>query len=110
MARYVDIEPVMKSIQQLRGCTCSCSDGIIDDVEMMMDMAPDADVVPILEEATNGNMFMTMFPDAEVVEVKYFDRIVSHYKVSFGKINGNQNIVNFKSDWWDAPFKVEGKE
>lgn len=63
----------------------------------------DEEIIP--EAATNGNLFMTMFPNAEVVEVKYFDGIVSHYQVNLGKINGNQNIVNFKSDWWDAPYK-----
>ncbi len=59
----------------------------------------------IPKNATNGEAIKAMFPDAEVVEVKYFDGVVSHYQVNFGKINGNQNIVNFKSDWWNAPYK-----
>jgi len=66
---------------------------------------PIHNAIIIPKNATNGDMIKAMFPDAEVVEVKYFDGIVSHYQVNFGKINGNQNIVNFKSDWWNAPYK-----
>lgn len=31
------IEKVREEIQKLRGCSCSCSDGIIDDVEDILD-------------------------------------------------------------------------
>ena len=31
------IKEVREEIQKLRGCSCSCSDGIIDDVEDIMD-------------------------------------------------------------------------
>lgn len=31
------LEKIKAEIQKLRGCTCSCSDGIIDDVEDIID-------------------------------------------------------------------------
>ena len=31
------IEKAIEEIQKLRGCSCSCSDGIIDDVEDILD-------------------------------------------------------------------------
>lgn len=31
-----DIKWAIEEIQELRGCTCSCSDGIIDDVEEIL--------------------------------------------------------------------------
>ena len=31
------IEQAIEEIQKLRGCSCSCSDGIIDDVEDILD-------------------------------------------------------------------------
>lgn len=60
--------------------------------------------------ASNGDIIKAMFPNSEVIEVRYFDEIDSHYKVNFGEINGNQSIVNFKADWWDAPYEGEIKE
>lgn len=68
----------------------------------------DATIIP--DNATNGEVIMAMFPDAEVVEVKYYDGIVSHYQVDFGEVNGNQNIVNFKADLWNAPYKKGTEE
>lgn len=66
--------------------------------------------IPIPKGATNGDTIKAMFPDAEVVEVKYYDGIVSHYQVDFGEVNGNQNIVNFKADLWNAPYKKGAEE
>jgi hypothetical protein len=31
------VKQAIKEIQKLRGCSCSCSDGIIDDVEDILD-------------------------------------------------------------------------
>lgn len=33
------VEQILSEIQSLRGCSCSCSDGIIDDVEDIIDKA-----------------------------------------------------------------------
>lgn len=38
--KYIDrevLDKIRAEIQKLRGCTCSCSDGIIDDVEDIID-------------------------------------------------------------------------
>ncbi len=32
------VKKACEEIQKLRGCSCSCSDGIIDDVEDILDM------------------------------------------------------------------------
>ena len=42
------IDKAIKEIQKLRGCSCSCSDGIIDDVEDILDKL-------IESEEDNGN-------------------------------------------------------
>lgn len=31
------LDNIMSEIQNLRGCSCSCSDGIIDDIEDIID-------------------------------------------------------------------------
>ena len=38
------IEKAIDEIQKLRGCSCSCSDGIIDDVEDILDKLIESDV------------------------------------------------------------------
>ena len=38
------IEKVIEEIQKLRGCSCNCSDGIIDDVEDILDKLIESDV------------------------------------------------------------------
>ena len=102
--KVVKLEDCISKIKSLDNCgvITRSTNHICED---MRKEVKEFEAEPIPEGATNGNMFMTMFPDAEVVEVKYFDGIVSHYQVNLGKINGNQNIVNFKSDWWNAPHK-----
>ena len=38
------IEKAIEEIQKLRGCSCSCSDGIIDDVEDILDKLIESEV------------------------------------------------------------------
>ena len=38
------IDKAIEEIQKLRGCSCSCSDGIIDDVEDILDKLIERDV------------------------------------------------------------------
>ena len=38
------IEKAIEEIQKLRGCSCSCSDGIIDDVEDILDKLMESEV------------------------------------------------------------------
>ena len=38
------INKAIEEIQKLRGCSCSCSDGIIDDVEDILDKLIESDV------------------------------------------------------------------
>ena len=38
------INKAIEEIQKLRGCSCSCSDGIIDDVEDILDELIESDV------------------------------------------------------------------
>ena len=47
MARYIDEELLIEKMTRLRGCSCSYSDGIIDEVEDIMSDLPTADVIPL---------------------------------------------------------------
>jgi hypothetical protein len=38
------IDKAIEEIQKLRGCSCSCSDGIIDDVEDILDKLIESEV------------------------------------------------------------------
>jgi hypothetical protein len=64
------------------------------------------DVIPIPEEATNGNMIKTMFPDVEIVEIVH-TREFSFVKVRF---NGMPDTKIFDLDWWNAPYRLEGRK
>ena len=47
MKEYIEREKINKAIeeiQKLRGCSCSCSDGIIDDVEDILDKLIESEV------------------------------------------------------------------
>ena len=35
--KSIPLDRAIREIQKLRGCSCSCSDGIIDDVEDILD-------------------------------------------------------------------------
>ena len=52
------LDKIYADIQKLRGCSCSCSDGIIDDVEDILDKykaeSEDAEAHPINENITKG--------------------------------------------------------
>ncbi len=37
IVEVMPIEKIRSDIQKLRGCSCSCSDGIIDDIEDILD-------------------------------------------------------------------------
>ena len=56
---------------------------------------PIADVIPIPDGATNGEMFKTMFPNVSFGE--FMDGIMIL----------NNNECEFWHNWWDAPYKGE---
>lgn len=45
MAEHIDGELLIEKMTRLRGCSCSYSDGIIDEVEDIMSDLPTADVI-----------------------------------------------------------------
>ena len=61
----------------------------------MISEEPTADVIPISDGATNGEMFKTMFPNVSFGE--FMDGIMIL----------NNNECEFWHNWWDAPYKGE---
>lgn len=47
MGRCVNEELLIEKMTRLRGCSCSYSDGIIDEIEDIMSDLPTADVIPL---------------------------------------------------------------
>ena len=45
MATYIDEDLLIEKMSRLRGCSCSYSDGIIDEIEDIMSDISTADVV-----------------------------------------------------------------
>ena len=45
MAEYIDTNLLIEKMSRLRGCSCSYSDGIIDEIEDIMSDIPTANVV-----------------------------------------------------------------
>jgi hypothetical protein len=97
MAKYIDGELMIEKMTRLRGCSCSYSDGIIDEVEDIMSDLPTADVIPIPEGATNGEVFMAMFK-CMVIDI------------SDGKVYLEGIFFPFDEEWWNAPYKAESEK
>jgi hypothetical protein len=105
MAKYIDGELLIEKMTRLRGCSCSYSDGIIDEVEDIMSDLPNADVIPIPEGATNGDMIKAMFPNVIIEE----STDVFHLK--YETVNSDPLFcVQVSKKWWNAPYKKEVEE
>lgn len=64
-----------------------------------IDNAPPVNVIPIPDNATNGDMIKAIFSNLEGKE-KAFEI----------EVNVNKNKVgNISVDWWNAPYKVESE-
>jgi len=80
-------------------------DDFISYSKSQINSLPTADVIPITDGATNGDMIKAMFPNAEIKR---------------GDKNENRNIVyvwidnlcigSFRLDWWNTPYKKEVEE
>ena len=64
-----------------------------------------SDVIPIPDNATNGDIIRLMFPDAEVYDYAELD----YKRVDFGKVKGAKNYqkISVDTDWWNAPYRKE---
>jgi len=91
MAEYIDENLLIEKMTRLRGCSCSYSDGIIDEVEDIMSDLPTTDVIPIPDGATNGDMIKAMFPNE-------LPTIITS-TLWWG------DNMGFNKDWWNAPYK-----
>lgn len=62
MARYIDEELLIEKMTRLRGCSCYCSDGLIDEIEDIMSDLSTSDVAErekidnAIEEMDNINL------------------------------------------------------
>lgn len=97
MTEYIDREKVEKAINQHRCDTSRIEETILH--------IPSANVIPIPEGTTNGDMIKTMFPNAKVNNTKYSYvvevKLPYHTKYDTGLL--------FDKDWWNAPFKGASK-
>lgn len=71
---------------------------------------PTADVIPIPEGATNGDMIKAMFPNARVSEIFPSCNGDEVYYVSIEKFNCVTNGMRIMKSWWNAPYKRESEE
>ena len=75
-------------------------DDFISYSKSQINSLPTADVIPIPEGATNGDMIMTMFPN-----VKWW---VNEDNEVFTDMPWKpEKCVYFDLDWWNAPYKTE---
>lgn len=91
MKEYIDRKKVEKAINQHRCDTSRIEEAILH--------IPSANVIPIPEGATNGDMIKTMF-NCMVIGI------------SNGKVYVEHIYFPFDEEWWNAPYKPEseGKE
>ncbi len=71
-----------------------------DDVSMefdVLDNQPTVNVIPIPENATNGDVIMALFPQWNLREEIGFE-----YKL-FGEEHKFEGLVD--EDWWNAPYE-----
>lgn len=88
MAEYIDGELLIEKMTKLRGCSCSYSDGIIDEVEDIMFDLPTADVVERekIDKAIK-----------EIEQTLYVDSLIFGELIDFkdGKISADDVIEEF---------------
>jgi len=77
-------------------------DDFISYSKSQINSLPTADVIPIPEGATNGDMIKAMFPQWDLRE-----EIGYEYKL-FGETHKFEGLVD--EDWWNAPYKKEVEE
>lgn len=96
MAEYIDRERLKEVFDRN-----VVSAGVFNDI---IDAQPTADVIPIPEGATNGDMIKTMFPNGKEYDndgdVRYEIEIDFDYSY----------CSYFDGVWWNAPYKKEVEE
>lgn len=63
--------------------------------------------IKVPDNPTNGDMIKAMFPQYNYEEINYKLRTSEdEWKVSSKKVRmHSEQIVDFESDWWNAPYK-----
>ena len=67
---------------------------------------PKANVIPIPDNATNGDMIKAMFPDCEQKENIHN----GYFEMYFDGDFGNPSYMRVSKDWWNAPYKRKVEE
>lgn len=95
MEEYIARERVIEEIKGMDNCGCITRsvNHVCEDIRSI----PPADVIPIPEGATNGDMIKTMFPNAE-----YGKDILGNIFVISSVQLGH---IAFRESWWNAPYK-----
>jgi hypothetical protein len=107
MAEYIDRKDAILLIEKNRHDVVKTSkqlhqndmaDAIVKDLYHNI---PTANVIPIPEGATNGDMIKVMLNPYKICEYKYSVHV---YMTEKDFLNGNYQM-NLDSDWWYAAYK-----
>ena len=78
------------------------------DVKRFMDEIvdiPREDVVRIPDNTTNGDVIKALFPDLKIT--RELKDVVTVYALC---PDGNEFVIHFDSDWWNAPYRRDENE
>ncbi len=94
------VDKIRAEIQELRNCSCSNSDGIIDDVEDILDKHKAENLIEIPENATIGDVIKAVFPDWKIEHIKKMSGL-DRYDINID----NFNRFSFYEDFWNSPYQ-----
>jgi len=77
-----------------------------DIVEEMVGETPTANVIPIPEGATNGDMIKAMFPKCQDRKAR-FEEDGEVYEVHFVHLWDSMAVNKYDENWWNAPYKKQ---
>ena len=97
MAEYID-----RTLLELDTEWSEYEDGFISYSQSQINSLPTADLIPIPDRATNGDIIKAMFPYIE-------SRLDEKTGIMLVKWTDG-TTKTFKADWWNAPYKKEVEE
>lgn len=80
------------------------------DAKAVVERMEVADVIPIPEEVTNGNMIKALFPNCEDRKARFEEDDGEVYEVHFVHLLDSMVINKFDENWWNAPYKRESDD
>lgn len=110
MAEYIDKGGLIKFLDNLQQPKIPITEGFkyitIDDAIKIVSERPAANVIPIPDGATNGDMIKAMFPTAT-----FCDDMSCYGYVYSNVVRCVENyMMTYSKSWRNAPYKKEVKE